>query len=85
MIASLDTAPMLATRVREALGGMPLAAPTFAAEIRVEVPPERLVAACAAIHQGFGAPLSTMVGLDDRVANAAPSASSTSSASSGNG
>jgi Ni,Fe-hydrogenase III large subunit/Ni,Fe-hydrogenase III component G len=66
VIASLDTAPMLATRVREALGGIPLAAPTFAGEIRVEVPPERLVASCTAIQQGFGAPLSTMVGLDDR-------------------
>lgn len=56
----------LAERVRAALGGLPLAMPTFPGEVRVEVPPGRLVATVAAIGAALEAPLSTMVGCDDR-------------------
>jgi len=66
MTGSLGTTVTLATRVQTAFPDLPLAAPTFPGEIRVEVPPEQLIATCTAIHDILGAPLSTMVGLDDR-------------------
>lgn len=66
MTASLEPTAMLVTRVQGTLPGVALARPTFPSEIRVEVPPEQLVAACSAVYHGLDAPLSTMVGLDDR-------------------
>jgi Ni,Fe-hydrogenase III large subunit/Ni,Fe-hydrogenase III component G len=58
-------------RVRAALGGVSLALPTFPGEVRVEVPPERLVATCAAIGAALHTPLATMVGCDDRARSGA--------------
>ncbi|MDQ6905305.1 MAG: NADH-quinone oxidoreductase subunit C [Chloroflexota bacterium] len=67
MTASLETptAPLTA-RVRDALGEVPLAAPTFPGEVRAVVPLASLVAACVAVYDTIDAPLATMVGLDDR-------------------
>jgi Ni,Fe-hydrogenase III large subunit/Ni,Fe-hydrogenase III component G len=61
-----QTGRQLKEQIRDAVGDLEVVDGDTDGEVRVLVTPDRLPEVCATINERFDAPLSTMVGLDDR-------------------